>query len=249
MKLYEPLQKSEEQKPKTQIKSGNFKINPRFCSEVTLITGKRGSGKSHTAGVIAEEMYKQNIQFIFFDTQNANQGLLNLPNVRKVSLNENAVNIAKEVNSSGQSIVIENNADLDKYQEWVSKFLNTFMNEARRGVRTIFFDEIHLLCPLMKKTPCSMQILRLVTTMRSTGIGVVMITQRPATCDTTIINQADNLFLHKVSGLRDLEILKELMSYEIFENREIKELVINTRNFKAGECVIISDSLKIGGVV
>ena len=53
-------------------------------SQVVFITGKRGSGKSYTAGVMMEEFDKAQLQFVCFDVLSAHAGMDALPNVESI---------------------------------------------------------------------------------------------------------------------------------------------------------------------
>ena len=45
-----------------------------LSSQVVFVTGKRGSGKSWTTGVMMEEMEKADLQFVCFDALGAHKG-------------------------------------------------------------------------------------------------------------------------------------------------------------------------------
>ena len=49
-----------------------------------FITGKRGSGKSWTAGVMMEEFHRLGLQFVCFDALNAHGGMDSLPRVESL---------------------------------------------------------------------------------------------------------------------------------------------------------------------
>ncbi len=53
----------------------------QVATEVLFIAGKRGSGKSWTAGVMMEELERLGLQFVCFDALDAHLGLATLPNV------------------------------------------------------------------------------------------------------------------------------------------------------------------------
>ena len=55
-----------------------------LISNVLFITGKRGSGKSWTAGVMMEEFHRLGLQFVCFDPLNAHGGIDSLPRVESL---------------------------------------------------------------------------------------------------------------------------------------------------------------------
>ena len=59
-----------------------------ISSQVIFITGKRGSGKSYTAGVLMEELARAKLQFVCFDVLSAHLGMESLPNVESISPRE-----------------------------------------------------------------------------------------------------------------------------------------------------------------
>ena len=56
-----------------------------LISNVLFITGKRGSGKSWTAGVMMEEFHRLGLQFVCFDPLNAHGGLDQLPRIESLT--------------------------------------------------------------------------------------------------------------------------------------------------------------------
>ena len=56
-----------------------------LSSQVVFVTGKRGSGKSWTTGVMMEEMERCDLQFVCFDTLGAHKGLEKLDNVEMIT--------------------------------------------------------------------------------------------------------------------------------------------------------------------
>ena len=55
-----------------------------LISNVLFITGKRGSGKSWTAGVMMEEFHRLGLQFVCFDALNAHGGIDSLSRVESL---------------------------------------------------------------------------------------------------------------------------------------------------------------------
>lgn len=229
-----------------------LKVTPRFAAEVTAIIGRRGSGKTFTAGVCAENLNMMSIPFIIFDPQRANLGLAELNTLNhpvrliesnKVKPKELAQDLKKNLR---QSVIIAQNGTMEAFTEFARDFLNEYMTNTPRGIRTIMFDEVHLLAPNPtkgKRTPATEPIKRLVTTKRSDGIGAVLITQRPAEADTTIFNQADNVILHRLNGLADLKVAGNLLSTVLTSKEQIEESMVEMTQFQAGECFVISESL------
>ena len=239
-----------QQKKEKIIKKEVFKelvIPKTFGAEISLIIGKRGYGKSYCGGVIAEELHKQEVPFIFFDPQQANVGLSELKGVKLYRISDpqlNAEKLAVYLKETNESCVVALNSVLEDNRIFLQKFLDEYMTNPEKGIRIIILDETHLFAPNKERVESSESIVRLVTTMRGYGIGFIMMAQRVSTLDTTIVNQADNYFIFRISGLRDLKIADELIGFEIETKEEIKKRLVELRNFKAGECLVISASVK-----
>ena len=81
-----------------------------LSSQVVFVTGKRGSGKSWTTGVMLEEMEKADLQFVCFDTLGAHKGLEKLPNVEMITPREDETldmqGVVDKIANSNKSLVI-----------------------------------------------------------------------------------------------------------------------------------------------
>ena len=243
--IAEPLKKPETKQG--GIFGKDILVNTKFAGEVTLIAGKRGSGKSYTAGVIAEGLHEQEIPFIFFDPQQANLGLGELEGVQiaRSSEIENVADFAENCLENNPSLLIVLDGELKKQHEFVRDFLKVYNESMRREVRTILFDEFHVFAPTKERTECKAEIMRMITTKRSDGLGFVIITQRPsAAIDATVAQQVDNLILHRLTGNRDIMAMELLLKYELAEKQEVKSALMELKDYKPGECLILSDSLE-----
>lgn len=226
--------------------TNNIEIKDGFYAGVTVIAGKRGQGKSWTAGVIVEEAQNKDIPFIFIDPQHANLGLAELPNVEIIRTGEaDPKRMAKNIAERNQSVLILPEGNLETSQEWVAKFLRRYMEIPQKAIRFIAIDEAHLFAPNSKtKPPASLQeIIILATTKRSDGLGLIVITQRFSEINQTVINQEDNLILHKFAGVRDMMVVQERLKHELTNKKDLDLVLRSLKQYKPGETLIISDHI------
>lgn len=224
-------------------------LEDEFFAGVTLVAGKRGMGKSWTAGVLIEIAHDKGIPFIFIDPQKANLDLASLSGVEIVNTAEAdpkrmAVNIAKD----NRSVIIIPSGSLEEMQEWVATFITRYMIIEQKAIRLIAIDEAHLFAPNTgTKPPKSLSPIKiLATTKRSDGIGFMIITQRLSEMNQTVISQQDSIIFHRFAGMRDMIIAQKSLENDVENSQELKNLLKELKKYEAGETIIISDYAKGG---
>ena len=71
----------------------------KFLYQVIFVGGKRGSGKSYTAGVMMEELERLGLQYVCFDALDAHGGLVELGGVERITpVRGESVNMVKLTN-------------------------------------------------------------------------------------------------------------------------------------------------------
>ena len=226
---------------------GKLELEDSFYSGVTIIAGKRGMGKSWTAGVIVEIAHEKNIPFIFIDPQGANTELSSLEGVELLHTTEyDPKRLAKELAKTNESVVILPGGSIEDMQEWVGAFITEYTQRPQKAIRTIFIDEAHIFAPNTRvRPPKSLQpLILLATTKRSDGIGLAVITQRFSEMNQTILNQEDNIVLHRFAGVRDTMVASERLKHEVDSDKTLKNVLRSMKQYKPGTVIIISDSIK-----
>lgn len=189
-------------------KDGSVNLNPDFFGQKTIVLSKSGHGKSYTARVIIEEGIKQGNTFTIIDPQDA---YLNMPTFAYI----NADNV-KSARSLGL-LLAQTNRNVVVRMKRISgsdqnKFLKAFLSEFRRniqkGIQTVVIDEAHKYAPEQEKTEAKEDIRGMFQENRSDGLGIIAVTQRISRIDKTILAQADNLVIGKVTAFRDKEAVK-----------------------------------------
>jgi len=215
-----------------------------------FITGKTGSGKSWTAGVLMEEFERTGLQFVCWDALNAHSGLSTLDGVESIAPQEDqTIDMPAFVNrlkNSGKSVVINlMGLSLGRQQQLVGDYCaalleSNFVDErgSRKSLMTIF-EECQDFVPQQGRPLSFEPIVRLCTLGRALGFGVSMISQRPAAVNKEALSQASVYLIHNVIQFRDLKALEEQMGFGN-DRALIKRITAGIASAKSGECVAFS---------
>ena len=212
-----------------------------------FITGKTGSGKSWTCGVLMEEFDRTGLQFVCWDALNAHSGLSNLPGVESISPQEDQTidmpAFIQRLKNSGKSVVINlMGLSLGRQQQLVGDYCaalleSNFVDErgSRKSLMTIF-EECQDFVPQQGRPLSFEPIVRLCKLGRALGFGVTMISQRPAAVNKEALSQASVYLIHNVIQFRDLKALEEQMGFGN-DRALIKRITAGIASAKSGECV------------
>lgn len=216
-----------------------------ISSQVIFITGKRGSGKSYTAGVLMEELERCKLQFVCFDVLSAHLGLDSLPNVESISPREDEtidmnLLVNKLANGNKSLIIDVGNCTLPKQQLIVSDYCEALINAKighthQKTLMTIF-EECQDFVPQQGKPVSFNSIVRLCKLGRALGYGTTLITQRPAACNKEALSQAAVYLTHNVINSRDLKALEEQLSFGTDRER-VKRILQGVNAAQRGEVV------------
>lgn len=216
-----------------------------ISSQVIFITGKRGSGKSYTAGVLMEEMERAKLQFVCFDVLSAHLGLDSLPNVESISPREDEtldmnLLVSKLANGNKSLIIDVGNCTLPKQQLLISDYCEALINAKiglshKKTLMTIF-EECQDFVPQQGKPISFNSIVRLCKLGRGLGYGTTLITQRPAACNKEALSQAAVYLTHNVINSRDLKALEEQLSFGTDRER-VKRILQGVNAAQLGEVV------------
>lgn len=212
-----------------------------LISNVLFITGKRGSGKSFTAGVMMEEFHRLGLQFVCFDALDAHGGLDQLPRVESIKPGEgqsiDMKSLVDRLKTTDKSLVIKmGGLSLTKQQELIGDYCEALI-EARlgKGLHTIF-EECQDFVPQVGRPISFDPIVRLCKLGRALGYGATLVSQRPAGVNKEALSQASVYLVHNVINNRDLKTLDEQLSFGT-DKRLIKKILSGIASAKKGECV------------
>jgi len=215
-----------------------------------FITGKTGSGKSWTAGVLMEEFERTGLQFVCWDALNAHSGISSLPGVESFSPQEDqTIDMPAFINrlkNSGKSVIINlMGLSLGRQQQLIGDYCSALLESnftdergARKSLMTIF-EECQDFVPQQGRPLSFEPIVRLCKLGRALGFGVTMISQRPAAVNKEALSQASVYLIHNVIQFRDLKALEEQMGFGS-DRALIKRITAGIASAKSGECVAFS---------
>jgi hypothetical protein len=216
-----------------------------LSSQVVFVTGKRGSGKSWTSGVMMEEMERCDLQFVCFDTLGAHKGLEQLPNVEMITPREDETldmqGIVDKVANSNKSLVLNlTGCSLPKQQlliaDYCEALIDTKIGHNHGKTLMTVFEECQDYVPQQGKPVSHNAIVRLCKLGRGLGYGCTLVTQRPASCSKEAVSQAAIYLTHNVINSRDLKALEDQLSFGTDKDR-IKRILQGVTAAQKGECV------------
>jgi len=227
------------------IMGNNFAFPLDIAYEKIFIGGKTGSGKSYAAGVMMEEFSRHGLQFVCFDALDAHSGLQKLQNVECISPREdetvNLIKLVKNLKSSNTSLVINLvNLRLDTQQRLMGDYCETLLAEDFEGKPVMtFLEECQDFVPQMGKPFSFSPIVRLCKLGRGKGLGATLISQRPAAIHKEALSQVSTYMVHNVINTKDLEALKNQLSFGT-DKETIKKILSGISYSGPGEMVCFS---------
>lgn len=219
------------------------------ATQTTLIVGKRGSGKSNTAVVLAEGLHAASVPFVVIDPVDNWWGLKATRNGRDPGLQVHVFGgshadmpIEPRAGALLADVVVDHRisavfavrdfsgADRNRF---VTDFARRLLARNREPLH-VFLEEAHESAPQTigeseVKAECVGAVTRLSKLGRSSGIGVSAITQRPASLSKNITTQAEILIVHRMMGPQDIKA--EGIARQVAERPA--EIVINRRIARA----------------
>ena len=212
-----------------------------LISNVLFITGKRGSGKSWTAGVMMEEFHRLGLQFVCFDPLNAHGGIDSLPRVESlkpdIGQSIDMKSLVERLRTTDKSLIIAmGGLPLLKQQELVGDYCEALITaRLGKGIHTVL-EECQDFVPQMGRPISFDPIVRLCKLGRALGYGGSLVSQRPAGVNKEALSQASVYLVHNVINNRDLKTLDEQLSFGT-DKRLIKKILNGIASARKGECV------------
>jgi len=216
-----------------------------LSSQVIFVTGKRGSGKSWTTGVMMEEMERCDLQFVCFDTLGAHLGFEKLEKVEMITPRDDETldmnGIVSKIANGNKSLVLNlSNCGLPKQQlliaDYCEALIDTKIGHNHGKTLMTIFEECQDYVPQQGKPVSHNAIVRLCKLGRGLGYGVTLVTQRPASCSKEAVSQSAIYLTHNVINSRDLKALEDQLSFGTDKDR-IKRILQGVTAAQQGECV------------
>jgi len=218
----------------------------QVIGQCIAILGIRGSGKSNTAGVIFEELLRNNYPMSIVDIEGEYFGLKESYEVLVVGTGD-GVEIEIDADSAGEiaQVSMEQNVPVvldlsgflsDERTEILKAYLSSLWNLAGQLRRPyiIGIEEAHEFIPQGVKNELKEMIARIALRGRKRGLGGIVVSQRSAKVDKDVLSQAGILFLHRVVHEVDMRVYGELLPWR---KSEVKEII---GSLETGDCIYIN---------
>jgi hypothetical protein len=218
-----------------QLNLGSIQIPINAATKTFAILAKRGAGKTWTAAVMAEELFKNGIPFVVFDPIDVWWGLRLTANGKDAGLpvvvfglehadipldRDMGRTIAQAIVRENVSCVI-NTFGMPKVAQrhLIAEFAEELLN-INNTPRHVFIEEAHEFVPQhvfggLGKTFNSVS--NLVVMGRNRGIGVTLINQRAATINKDVLTQLDTLLAFQNVSPQDRKALKDWVEFHAAE--------------------------------
>jgi hypothetical protein len=210
------------------------------------ILGIRGSGKSNTAGVIFEELLRNNYPLSIIDIDGEYFGLKEKYEVLVVGHGKGVeievdVDCAEEIAQISMEKNIPVVVDLsgflsDERTAFLTDYLGSLWTLAGKLRRPyiIGIEEAHEFIPQGVKTELKELVARVALRGRKRGLGAIIVSQRSAKVEKDVLSQAGMLFLHRVVHEVDMHVYSDLLPWRKNETKEIITAL------SIGECVYLN---------
>ena len=216
------------------------------------IVGRTGSGKTNTAVVQAENMIDENVPIVIIDPQGDWYGIRSDFPVIIFGGDYGDIPLDPGSGKEAAHFVIENRVPVlfDLFlmgQNEMRRFTTDFANELWRKNREaihIFLDEADMFAPQQSKgaTNCLGAWQNVCRRGRSRGLGLTMITQRPAVLNKDLLTQADPVFFHQLTAPNDLRVVDDYMSFQGHDRIVRQRACKKVAKLKKGEAFLLSPS-------
>lgn len=238
--------------------SSDLALPADLATHVTLIAGKRGSGKTNTAKRLVEQLHHARVPFGVLDPVDVWWGIkAGKGGTREGGLEDVYVFGGKHADyplaSTGGSLMADLFVDyrisaVMEMREWSgadrARFVTAFAHrllERNTEPFVLVAEEAHDLMPqqAMGEEKGSLgAMLRLVKLGRSGGIGLLELTQRLAALNKTATTQADVLVMHRTTGPQDRKALNDWIAEHHASDEERNAFLRALPELKTGEAFV-----------
>lgn len=257
----------------TQIRSRvltigrGLKLPVDLVTRATAIVGQRGTGKTSTAVVLVEEAASAGAQFAVIDPTGAWYGLRSSGDGKRAGLDVivfggDHADLPIEAGSGDflARLVVEQsiNVVLDlemltkaKQVQFVAEFAQTLYHLNRTAL-TLVIDEAHRFAPQQLREPggfgakCLGAVTDVVALGRRKGLGAVLVSQRPATINKDVLEQAEIMIAHRLMGPNDRKAIMGWLA-EADSSAEARASHMTMNSLDRGEAVVFAPSFDVLG--
>lgn len=241
--------------------ASNVSLPVNYITKVVSVLAMRGAGKTYGVGVISEELLdyfqslsNNNSNLVIIDPVGAHWGLRSHFPIHIIGGNHGDIQLDE---SSGRLFAemihqFKLNAVLDvsqMSQDEMVLFVADFLNEYYRLTNTpthIVLEEADIFAPQRISSKNQKLSLAAVDTVvrrgRGKGMGVTMITQRPAVLNKNVLTQSDAAIIMNMTGETDLKVVGEYLNSAGATKKDISRYIEQIMKFHQGQALIFSTS-------
>lgn len=219
-----------------------------FLGQSVAVLGIKGSGKSNTAAVLAEELLAAGVPLCIVDVAGEYHGLKEKYQLHSVGRSHSpekldalispvqAAEVARNSYERAASVVLDVSAYSRAERE---SFLWFYMNAiwelapSRRYPYIILLEEAHNYIPQSGQTGVTELLVDIACEGRKCGLGIIMVAQRSARVDKNVLSQADIAFLHRVRHPADLDVYYKIIPRP---RPKVKDMV---NRLKIGDALVL----------
>lgn len=211
-----------------------------------FVTGKSGSGKSNTGGVIAEELLESGYNLLIVDTEGEYFGLKEHYELLHVGADDfadvqvspgHAKKIAEVALKRNMPVILDvsgyfDGADAEALIESVLEHLYRLEKEERKPF-LIMIEEMQEYLPQKGGgSDLAALIERIAKRGRKRGLGLCGMSQRPSSVDKDFITQCDWMVWHRLTWETDINVVRNILGTDRAD--DIQE-------FDPGEGILMTD--------
>jgi hypothetical protein len=242
-----------------------FTLPLQLETTTQAILARKRSGKSYTAKVEAEELIEAGEQIAVIDPTAAYYGLRSSANGKgkgypvvifggdhadaPLDFRTGKAMAAALIDHGFSAIYDINSMDFDEQVIFVWNFAAELLRRNRKPLH-LFIDEADTFAPQMLENrdqkKCLGTVSRLVKQGGGKGLGVTLITQRPADLNKKVLSQVEMVTALRMSHKLDIDPVIDWIRRQVNEEFAV-EVEAALPKLKVGEGFFCSDSLGIGG--
>lgn len=208
-----------------QISDGSPIDISDLIGRCVAILGIRGSGKTNTSAVLAEELLEKGLPLTVVDVDGEYWGLKQSFEIlvagRSSSADlvigpEHGGPLAKEVLNRGIPVILDvSGFIMDDINSLLYGYFMALWRESEtvRRPHHIVIEEAHEFVPQGVRTDLKEILTRIALRGRKRGLGLTLVSQRSAKVEKDLLTQAEMLLLHKVVHPADLRVYKDIIPW------------------------------------
>lgn len=232
--------------------SSNLKLPDSIVTSRLGIVGRTGSGKTNTAIVLAEQFIDAKIPIVIIDPQGDWWGLRAKYPIAILGGDHGDIPLEPTGGELAASFVISERVPvlLDLFsmgEGQMVRFATDFAKRlwiSNRQPLHVFLDEADLFAPQKAmgtdKAKCLSAWQNVCRRGRSRGIGLTMITQRPAVINKDLLTQADPFIAHRLTAPQDLNAVDAYLEAHGESRDERRKVTGALAKAEIGEALVIS---------